>query len=450
MDLAVRGKVALYFDNQQKLRIVKDPLIIVEDNSIVNIGTFDDKKNLISGHDIVGDEDQLLIPGLVNCHTHLAMTLFRGLADDLPLDIWLKEHIWPLEDKLLASDVHSGAKLGALESIASGVTTVNSMYWFPSEEARAFAEIGLRGFISAPVITGSATLPEAIKDIEKHHDTIDGRIRVCLALHSLYTVTIQDFKDSAEYIKDYNENTSKPELLLHTHLAESKNEMQDSRELNKKHDLTFPDVSTPTEFLNEIGILNENLIAAHCIHLTETDIQLFKDTGARISLNPLSNAKLGNHMPPVLGIINQVENVGIGTDGPASNNTLDLFDTIRFLALYYKGFYHDPTLVTAEQVFRLATIGGEKAVNWKGIGSLESNTLADIVTINLKKPHLTPCDPDDAILNHFAYSMKGSDVENVIIDGKLVFENRSFVDQNVDEVMTKVEKIAQRLLLSKD
>ncbi|GAH36237.1 unnamed protein product, partial [marine sediment metagenome] len=184
----------------------------------------------------------------------------------------------------------------------------------------------------------------------------------------------------------------------------------------------------------------------HCIHLIETDIQLFKDTGARISLNPLSNAKLGNHMPPVLGIIDQVENVGIGTDGPASNNTLDLFDTIRFLALYYKGFYHDPTLVKAEQVFRLATIGGEKAVNWKGIGSLEPNTFADIVTINLKKPHLTPNDTDDAILNHFAYSMKGNDVENVIIDGKIVFEKRSYVGQNVDEVMAKVEQIAQRLL----
>ncbi len=449
MDLAVRGKVALYFDYQQKLQIVKNPLIVVEDNSIVDIGTFNDKKDLISGHDIVGDENQLLIPGLVNCHTHLTMTLFRGLADDLPLDIWLREHIWPLEEKLQATDVHSGAKLGALESIASGATTVNSMYWFPSEEARAFAESGLRGFIAAPVITGIATLPEAIKDIENHHDTVDGRIRVCLALHSPYTVTIQDFKDSAKYIKDYNENTSKPELLLHTHLAESKTEMQDSRELNRKHNLAFPDVSTPTEFLNEIGILNENLIAAHCIHLTETDIQLFKNTRARISLNPLSNAKLGNHMPPVLGIIDQVENVGIGTDGPASNNTLDLFDTVRFLALYYKGFYHDPTLVTAEQVFRLATIGGEKAVNWKGIGSLEPNTLADIVTINLKKPHLTPNDPDDAILNHFAYSMKGSDVENVIIDGKLIFENRNFIDQNVDEAITKVEKIAQRLL-SKD
>lgn len=446
MDLAVRGKVALYFDNQQKLQIVKNPLIIVENNSIVAIGSFDDKKDLISGHDIVGDENQLLIPGLVNCHTHLAMTLFRGLADDLPLDVWLKEHIWPLEDKLQASDVYHGAKLGALESITSGVTTVNSMYWFPSDEAKAFADSGLRGFIGAPVITGIATLSEAIEVIDKHHDTVDGRIRACLSLHSLYTVTIQDFKDSAEYINDYNENTSKPELLLHTHLAESKTEMQDSRELNRKHDQTFPDVSTPTEFLNELGILNENLIAAHCIHLTETDIQLFKDSRARISLNPLSNAKLGNHMPPVLGIIDQVENVGIGTDGPASNNTLDLFDTIRFLALYYKGFYHDPTLVTAEQVFRLATIGGEKAVNWKGIGSLEPDTLADIVTINLKKPHLTPNEPDGAILNHFAYSMKGSDVENVIIDGKLIFENRSFINQNVDEVMSKVEKIAQRLL----
>ncbi|MEE9410892.1 MAG: amidohydrolase [Candidatus Heimdallarchaeota archaeon] len=447
MELAVRGRLAIYYDSNLKLHFVKDPLILIEENRIVNIQQYDKLKQDISGHDIIGDNNQLLLPGLVNCHTHLAMTIFRGIADDLPLDIWLRKHIWPLEDKLNADDVYKGAKLGSIESILAGVTTLNSMYWFPSSEAKALYETGLRGGIAAPIISDIATLDDAIEIVEKHHDTTNSRIRVCLALHSPYTVTITEFQQAHEYLEEFNlSHDEKPKLLIHTHLAESDSEIEQSKKLNKKHGIDFPEVRTPTELLDEIGILDDRLLAAHCIHLNEKDIKILKKRNTRVSLNPLSNAKLGNHMPLITPILNSLSNVGIGTDGPASNNTLDLFDTIRFLALYYKGAQQDPTLVKAKEVFRLATIGGAKALDWKGIGTLETNSLADIITVNLKKPHLTPKNSDESILNHFAYAMKSSDVENTIIDGNLIMEKRKHKEIDIDEVISSVEEITHRLL----
>ena len=446
MEYAIKGRLAVFFDSNLKLNFIKEPLVVIEENKIIEIDSYNKAKQSVSGHDMIGDENQLIIPGLINCHTHLAMTIFRGLADDLPLDIWLREHIWPLENKLKANDVYYGAKLGALESIASGVTTVNSMYWYPSDEAKALEETGMRGYIGAPVITGISTLNEATKIIEEHHNTIENRIRVSLSLHSPYTVTIDEFQESSRYLKEYNQISSNPKLLLHTHLAESSTEMKDSKEFNLNHNQNYPDVGSPTELLDEIGVLDENLLAAHCIHLNEKDIQIFRKSQSRISLNPLSNAKLGNHMPPIPDIINELENVGLGTDGPASNNTLDLFDTIRFLSLYYKGYHNNPTLIKSREVFKLATIGGEKAINWKGIGTLEKSSIADIITINLKKPHLTPNNFDEALVNHFAYSMKGNDVENVIIDGKLVYGDRIFADQNPDDISNEVNRIAYSLI----
>jgi len=447
MELAIRGRLAIFYDRKLKLHFIKDPLILVEENKIVDINSYEKLKKDITGHDIVGDENQLIIPGLVNCHTHLAMTVFRGIADDLPLDTWLRKHIWPLEDRLTADDVYKGSLLGTVESILSGVTTLNSMYWYPSSEAEALEKAGLRGYIAAPIITGIATLEDAIPVVEEHHNTVEERIRVSLSLHSPYTVTMSDFQKARAYLEDYNEtNPDKPKLLIHTHLAESETEIEQSKELYNKHKKDFPDVSTPTELLNYMGVLDGNLIAAHCIHLTDTDIQLLKENEVRISLNPLSNAKLGNYMPHAPKIISKITNVGIGTDGPASNNTLDLFDTIRFLALYYKGNHHDPMLIKANEVFKLATIGGSKVLDWDGIGTLETGSLADIITINLKKPHLTPSSIDESMLNHFAYSMKGNDVENVIANGKLVMQDRRVLDIDIEEAMKDVEEVTHRLL----
>ncbi|MCG3259116.1 MAG: amidohydrolase [Candidatus Heimdallarchaeota archaeon] len=450
MELAVEGRLAIYFDNDFDLKFVKNPLLIIEEDRIVEIGTYDKTKHNLSGHDVVGDKNQLIIPGLINSHTHLAMTVFRGIADDIPLKTWLEENIWPLEAKLTEEDVYQGALLGSMESILSGVTTVNSMYWYPEFEAKAISDVGLKGIIAAPVITGITTLEDAIDIVKEHHNSLEETIRVSLALHSPYTVSISDFKAAHKFMKEYNsENPENPEVLIHTHLAESETEIKDSKKFNEKYEIPFPNVKTPVQFLDKIGILDENLMAAHCIHVNNKDINLLKDKRTKISLNPLSNAKLGNHMPPIPEIIKSTRLVGLGTDGPSSNNTLDLFDTIRFLSVYYKGLHHNPTLIKAEEAFRLATIGGAKAIGWQGIGTLEKNSFADIVTINLKKPHLTPNFDDKYLLNHFAYSMKGNDVTNVISNGKIILENSTLLNRDIDITLDEIEKITHRLVSTK-
>jgi 5-methylthioadenosine/S-adenosylhomocysteine deaminase len=447
MELGIRGKLAIYYDNQDNLNFVKDPLVLVEDNKIVEIKPFSKLKKELSGHDIIGNQNQLIIPGLINCHTHLSMTLFRGIADDLPLDTWLREHIWPLEAKLTDKDVYLGAKVGAIESVLTGTTATNSMYWRETYEAKAIVEVGIRGLIAAPVFSGVYKVSDAIEIVKKHHNTEDGRIRVCLALHAPYTVTIPYFQEAQEFLNEYNsENSEYPNVLLHTHLAESETELEDSKKRNEKDGIEFPDVSTPTELMEEIGLLTEHFLAAHCIHVNEKDIKLIQQNNARVSINPLSNAKLGNYMPPVPNMIDEISNLGLGTDGPASNNSLDLFDTVRFLALYYKGLYHDPTLVKAPNVFKLATIGGARALNWQGLGSLESGSIADVITINLKKTHLSPITSNESVLNHFAYSMKGTDVYNVIADGKIVLENGEIKNIDISQSISEMEEASLRLI----
>ncbi len=451
MELAVEGRLAIYFDNDFNLKFIKNPLLIIEEDRIVELGSYERVKHNLAGHDVIGDKNQLIIPGLINCHTHISMTIFRGIADDLPLKTWLEDHIWPLEAKLTEEDVYQGALLGSMESILSGVTTVNSMYWYPEFEAKAISDIGLKGMVAAPLLTGITTLEDAIEIVKDHHNSMDKTIRVALALHSPYTVNISDFQAAHQFMNEYNsENVDIPPVFIHTHLAESESEMVDSKSFNKRYDIPYPDVNTPVQFFDKIGVLDENLIAAHCIHVNENDIKILKEKGTKISLNPLSNAKLGNYMPPIPEMIQFIDTIGLGTDGPSSNNTLDLFDTIRFLAVYYKGLHHNPVVMKAEEVLKLATIGGAKAMGWEGIGTLEKGSFADIVTINLRKPHLTPNFDDNYVLNHFAYSMKGNDVTNVISNGKLVVENSILLNQDIGMSLDEIEKITYRLVSAKE
>ncbi|MHA1199134.1 MAG: amidohydrolase family protein [Candidatus Heimdallarchaeaceae archaeon] len=204
MEYGIRGRLAIYFDTNSKLQIIEGPLIIVEEEKIVDIGTYDEKRANLSGHEIIGDSNQLLIPGLVNCHTHIAMTLFRGIADDIPLKAWLEDHIWPLEAKLVDEDVYQGALLGSIESALSGVTAVNSMYWYPGFEAKAISDIGLRGYVAAPILSGITSFEDAYDIVEKHHHTLNELIRVTFSLHSPYTVTIEDYQKSHQYMTNQN------------------------------------------------------------------------------------------------------------------------------------------------------------------------------------------------------------------------------------------------------
>lgn len=449
MELAVRGKYALFFDHDLKFHFIKDPLVIVEGNRIAEIDTYSKAKESLAGHDIIGDQNQLILPGFINAHTHISMTLFRGLADDIPLLDWLQKHIWPLEAKLSSADVYHGAILGIIESLLAGVTTFNSMYWHPEQEIRAMQDTSIRGMVGAPFITGTSNLSTVFDIARKFHDTANGKIRVNIAPHAPYTVTVDDYKALSTKLQEFNANSTKPPLLMHTHLAEPDGELEQAKQLNDEHNISLPShVKSSVELLDAIGLLTDRLLAAHCIHVSEHDIQLLKSNGVRIALNPLSNSKLGNFMPPIPQILQAGIVPGLGTDGPASNNTLSILDTMRYLALYYKGALHDPTILNTKEVFKMATIGGALALDWKGIGTLEKGSFADIITMNLFKPHLTPIAKADTVLSHVTYSANGADVQNVVVDGKLVLENRTFtIPIDIAEAINNVQQTIEKLLL---
>ncbi|MHA1687299.1 MAG: amidohydrolase family protein [Candidatus Heimdallarchaeaceae archaeon] len=448
MDIAIKGKYALYYDSEFVFHIIKDPLLVIEGNRIVSLDTFDKAKRDLASHDMIGDEHQLILPGFINCHTHTPMTLFRGLADDIPLLEWLEQHIWPLEAKLKPEDVYNGALLGVVESLLSGVTTFNSMYWHPTQEILAIKISGIRGMVGAPIISGISSLEKAFETVKKHHHTNNDLIRVNVAPHAPYTVTIEDYQMIASFVEEFNENTSQPPLLIHTHLAEPSNELQQIIAFNEKHGNSIPDgVSSSTDFIHKIGLLSDRLLAAHCIHVSDKDLALFKKHNVRIALNPLSNSKLGNHMPPIPSMLKENLILGLGTDGASSNNTLSLLDTMRYLALYYKGAFNDPTIVNAHEVLKLATIGGAKVLDWVGIGTLEVGSLADVITIDLYKPHLSPQLKEETVLSHVVYAANGADVQNVIVDGKLLVNDRKFTMQiSLDSVISNAQHSIERLL----
>lgn len=451
MDIAVKGKLAFFYDPNMKFHVISHPLIFIEDNKIASIGKYSELKSELSGVDkIIGNDDSLIIPGLINTHTHLGMTMFRGLSDELPLNTWLEEHIWPLEKHITSDDVVISAKVGAIESALSGVTTINSMYWYPESEAKAIEETKLRAMLGAPILANEKATKEAFQIARKIHNTVNDTIRASITPHAPYTVPISQYQEIHQLLIEHNNSTEKEKekFLMHTHLAEPTDELSISKAFNEKKGEEFPDVNTPVEFFDKMGILDDNLLAAHCIHVTERDIQLLVDRGVRVSLNPLSNSKLGNHMPPIPKMLPTLKRIGLGTDGPASNNTLSIFDTIRYMALYYKGYHHDPTIVKAQDIFRLATIGGAKVLKWQGLGTLEVGSLADLITIDLKKPHLSPSQSKikDAVMSHFAYAMNGCDVSNTIIDGELVVEDSQLVNEKLLESLDELEKVTQRLV----
>lgn len=402
------------------LDIIENGIVIVEKNLIKDIGEAKDLKKKYKTQKVIDIGNGIVMPGLINTHTHAAMAYFRGLADDLPLKEWLEEHIWPAEGKFVSPGfVKKSSGLACLEMIKSGTTCFNDMYFFERETAKVAESIGIRIVIGEGVLnfpTPSCKIPdEAIKatlDLAKDFKKSE-LITVCLAPHSIYTCDKELLVKISNLAKEIGS-------LIHIHAGETKKEVADCKEEYKK---------SPVEYLDNIGLLGENVVAAHSVWLDNKDLEIYKKRGVKVSHNPVSNMKLASGIMPLSEMIEKGITVGLGTDGAASNNTLDLFFDIRVCALLHKVDKLDPTVVNARQVMKMATIDGARVLGLDDkIGSLETGKRADIITINLDKPHLTPIhDP----FSHLVYCVNGRDVEDVIINGKVVMQNR--VVKTIDE-----------------
>jgi len=400
----------------------KETNVYIENNIIQEIGKKTEADYVIDG------KNKAVIPGMVNTHTHAAMCLFRGYADDMKLEEWLQNKIWPLESKLRADDVYLGTKLACLEMIKTGTTTFNDMYFFMESAAKAVDETGLRAVLSYGFID-LFNDEKREKEIKKTKETVraienmhNDRIKPALGPHAVYTVS----EEGLRWIKNY---ADEKDLLVHFHLAETKKENDD---FIKKHN------KRPVKYLNEIGFLDRKLIAAHCIWLNNDDISLLEKHNVKISYNPVSNMKLAS------GVMNyrKMKKLGVtlGTDGCASNNNLDMFEEMKIGSLLQKSYFNDETIMPAKEMFNIATLNGAKTLGFNA-GKIEEGKLADILLIDLKRSELTP---NHNLISNLVYSGNGSVVDTTICNGKILMENRKVKGE--EEILEKGKKVAEDLV----
>lgn len=404
--------------------------VLIEDDKIVDIT----RKGSTGADEVIDAEGKVLIPGLVNTHTHLSMSLMRGLADDLPLDTWLNDHIWPVEAHLEGEHCYVGALLSALEMIKSGTTTCNDMYFFMDEVAQAIDESGIRGLLCHGMIDlfdedkRKEEYKETLRIIEKCHNTADGRIQVALGPHTPYTC-------STELLNWVRETADEKGLKIHIHVSETEKEVEDSLNDRKKR---------PFEYLEDINFLGPDVIAAHSVWLSGAEIALIKDNNVKISHNPLSNMKLASGISPVSDMLANDVCVSLGTDGVASNNNLDLFQEMKTASLLQKVRTLDPTVLPANKMLEMATINGATALGMEEeIGTIEVGKKADLILVDMKKPHLSPYRNP---ISHLAYSAEGSDVSTVICDGEVLMREREVLIMDEAEVIEMAENAAEDLI----
>ena len=382
---------------------------------------------VIEGHNL------LIMPGLVNTHGHAAMTLFRSYADDLPLKEWLEEKIWPIEEYLESDDIYWGTMLAAAEMIRGGTTTFTDMYFHMDRVAEATTECGLRAVLSRGMIGFGDSAEKGLREtrdlIEKWHGAAGGRINIFLGPHAPYTCP-------PDYLKKVIKLAEDLERPLQIHLSETKREVEESfRQYGK----------SPIQLVAETGLFQLPVIAAHCVHLSDQDIELLAEYKVGVAHNPGSNLKLGSGIAPVVKMLEKKIKVGIGTDGAASNNNLDMFEEMRLTALLNKGVEMNPTLINARTALMMAAPMGAEALGLAKVGILKEGYKADCIGIRIDKPHLVPLHNP---LAHVVYSAAAADVELVVVDGRLLMEKGELKTIDEERVLYETAKHAERLVNS--
>lgn len=409
--------------------VLENASIAIENDRIKYVGKV--PENFVADKIIDGTK-RAVMPGLVNAHTHMAMSLFRNYADDLPLWEWLSEKIWPAEDKLTGEDVYWGTMLSLIESIKSGVTCFSDMYFFMDDTARAVLESGMRARLAWGMVgedpNDNTRFDITRKFYNEWNGKGDGRITVMAGPHAPYTCSPDYLKRVSEFAKEMN-------IGIHIHLSESEKETRENYEQYGK---------SPIKHVADIGIFDVPAIAAHCVHISDEDIDILAEKNVTVVHNPGSNLKLGNGFAPVAKLMKKGVNVALGTDGSSSNNNVNMFEEINLAAIIHKGASGDPTSVPAMTALEMATINGARGLRLDDeIGSLEIGKKADLIIIDLDKPHFYPLHD---VVSSMAYTAQASDVETVIIDGKIVMENYDVKTIDVEKVCKMVQKSAERLI----
>ncbi len=416
----------------EKLKIVPQGEVVIEGGIITYSGPArqEGEKDFTR---VIEGKDKLIMPGFINTHTHAAMSLFRGYADDMPLQEWLEKRIWPVEAKLNEGDIYWGTLLAICEMIRGGTTCFADMYFYMEEAAKACLESGMRaslsqGLVGLDAAKGMASLEEGKKLVRDWHGKGEGRITVMLGPHAPYTCP-------PEYLRKVAGAAELLQVPIHIHLAETRNEVEETLRMHGKR---------PVELMEQIGLLEQKVLAAHCVYLTRGEMHMMAENKTAVAHNPGSNLKLGSGVAPLADLLQRGVLVSLGTDGAASNNNLDMLEEMRLAALLQKGFGEDPTLVPAEEALALATVNGAGALFLEeGTGTLKEGSRADLIMVKLGSPHLHPL---HSITAHLAYSALSSDVELTMIDGNILMEKGDLKTVDEERILFETEKISARLV----
>ncbi len=413
--------------------------VAVSGDSIVAVGPEAEIKKEYTGKETIDCSGKILMPGLINAHTHVPMTLLRGLADDLRLDVWLMGYMMPVEREYVSPEfVRLGTQIACAELIKSGVTTFNDMYYFEEDVARATAEAGMRAICGESVLKfqtpDAASFEDAMEMARDYIQRWKGHplIVPSIAPHAPYTCTAEILHDTAQMALEFD-------VPLHTHIAETAFEVE-----NMRRDQGMPVVP----YVKKQGLLEAKVIAAHCVHIDTGEMRTFLHAGTGVSHNPSSNLKLASGFAPVMKMLETGLNVGIGTDGPASNNDLDMFEEVRLAAFIAKAVTNDPTSLPASTALTMATRLGAKALHIGHLtGSLTPGLRADLILVDLTPLHNSPSfkRSHDNAYAQIVYASKSTDVSDVMINGKWVLRDRKLLTLNQDELLAHAADIAKKI-----
>jgi 5-methylthioadenosine/S-adenosylhomocysteine deaminase len=435
VDLIIRGGTIVTMDSSR--RVIENGSVAVKNGRIEAIGNTADIDRDYRSREVVNATGKVVIPGLINGHTHVPMTLFRGLADDLDLQEWLTKYIFPAEAKNVTEEfVRVGTRLGLAEMIRSGTTTYCDMYYFEDAIADETSKAGVRGVLGETVIdfpvADNKTNAEAMAYVEKFVRRWKGHALIvpAIAPHAPYTVSEEHLKA----VRAFSDRTGAPIVI---HISETKREVDDA--------IKAWGVS-PVVYLNRFGFLNDRVIAAHVVWPTEAELELLRKLGVGMVHNPQSNMKLASGVAPVPQMLKADLPVGLGTDGAASNNDLSMWEEMDTAAKLHKLISSDPKVVTAEEAFTMATIRGARALHLeKEIGSIEKGKRADLVVVALDDLNQTPY---FNIYSNLVYATKAADVRTVIIEGRIVMRDRRLLTLNEETIKADARRFRGQIIKS--
>ena len=406
--------------------VLKNAYVGVDGTRFCYVGEEKPKEDYDAEKDMRG---KLLTPAFYNCHAHSPMVLLRGVGSDLPLDKWLFEKVFPVEDRLTPECVRVGSDLSILEMIAGGTVSYSDMYFFPEQTANAAIDAGMKANVSRPVQAfegaeeqAETRLREALELYDRYHKAANGRILVDFSVHAEYTCNEDVTRRCAELCNERGGN-------MHIHLSET---VKEHEECKRKYG------KTPARWFYDLGAFDSRAFAAHCVALEDEDIAILKEKGVSIVHNPTSNMKLGSGFARIPYMLEQGLNVCLGTDGAASNNNLNMFEEMHLAALIHNGYLQDASVIPAQTALKIATRNGALAQGRGDCGFIEPGYRADFIAIDLDKPHLTPCLDVPALL---VYAASASDVCLTVCDGKTLYENGTFFTVDKEKILYDTARI---------